>query len=148
MKIKFLYGTESGTAEVLSSDMADELQAPYTGSCDDLGVTDIDIFDSGDDIYIFVVATYGDGDHTISAAEFFEDLEDAAPDLSHVKYGVFGLGDTSYEDTYNFASINTDKLLSKLGATRIGDIGQLDASSGDAPEDIGLPWLEKFMASL
>lgn len=145
MKIKFLYGTESGNSEVLASDMVDELPAPYTGEVEDLGLADVDIFEGDDDLYIFVVATFGDGDHTVAAAEFFEDLESESPDLSHVKYGVFGLGDTSYENTYNFAGKNADKLMTKLGATRIGDIGEHNASSGDEPEEVGIPWLKDFL---
>lgn len=141
MQFKFLYGSESGTAEVLAMDMADQLPPPHTGTVDDLYDTKIDIFNSNDDIYVFVVATYGEGDYTITAEDFFATLQTTAPNLSGVKYAVFGLGDTSYADTYNLAAKNADALLSQLGATRLGDMGLFDASNGDLPEDIGIPWL-------
>ena len=147
MNIKFLYGSETGTAEMLAVDMADEIDAHTT---DVVSVEDVDndIFNSDDDVYVFVIATYGEGDYPVSAEDFFADLENSAPDLSHVKYACFGLGDSAYEDTYNHAIDNTDALLQKLGASRVCDVGRFDASSGDLPEDHGFPWLEDLLKKL
>ena len=147
MQIKFLYATETGTAEVLAMDMADTV-APHTASTDNVDDVDSDIFKSDDDLYILVVATYGEGDYPISAEDFFEDLQSDAPDLSGVKYAAYGLGDTSYEDTYNHGIKNACALMDKLGATRMGEIGYFDAGTGDLPEDHGLPWIENFIKNL
>ena len=147
MKIKFLYGSETGSAEVLAMDMADNVDS-HTGDFANVEGLDDSIFNSDDDLYVFVIATYGEGDYPVSAEDFFEDLENSAPDLSNIKYACFGLGDSAYEETFNFAIKNTDKLMQKLGATRIGDVGLFDASSGDLPEDEGLPWVENLISNI
>ena len=150
MKLKFLYGSQSGSAEVLAMTMMEELPAPYEGECDDLEDSSIDIFDDNEHanvIFVFVLATYGEGDYTISAEDFFEDLATTKPDLFNIKYAMFGLGDTSY-DTYNFASKNADQLLSELGATRVGAIGHFDACGGIVPEEAGMPWLQAILKTL
>lgn len=150
MNIKFLYGTQSGNAEVLAKDMADVTPEVHTTSVHDIDGLDTDVFDGAgaDDLFVIVISTYGEGDYPFTAEEFFEDLEDQSPDLSGVKYAVFGLGDTSYDDSYNMAGKNADALLTKLGATRIGTVGEYDASSGDDPEDSGMPWWQSIIGAL
>jgi len=37
-----------------------------------------------------------------------------------VRYGVFGLGDRTYAETFNFGGKRFDELLAELGARRIG----------------------------
>lgn len=148
MTIQFLYATQSGNAEVLAKDMADAVPAPLTAQVKDIDALDIDIFDNKDDFYVIVISTYGEGDYPFTAEEFFEDLQDKAPDLSGLKFAVFGLGDISYEDSYNMAAKNASALLEKLGATRVGNIGEYDASSGDDPEDTGMPWWQTIASTL
>lgn len=145
MQFHFLYGSESGTAEVLAEDFSDEIQSDHNATCENIEDVDVDIFSDKDSIYIFFLATYGEGDYTISAEDFFEDLENQSPDLSGFKYAMFGLGDRSYEDSYNFASKNADALLTKLGASRVGPIGEFDASSGELPEDMAAPWMQDIL---
>ena len=148
MTIQILYATQSGNAEVLAKDMADAVSAPLTAQVKDIDALDISILDNKDDFYVIVISTYGEGDYPFTAEEFFEDLEDEAPDVSGVKFAVFGLGDTSYDDSYNMAAKNASALLEKLGATRVGDVGEYDASSGDDPEDTGMPWWNSIIKVL
>ena len=148
MNIKFLYATQSGNAEVLAKDLADEVPAGHTGQALDMDGLDINIFDNKDDLYVLIVSTYGEGEYPFTAEEFFEELEEEAPDLSDVKFAAFGLGDTSYDESYNMAIKNANTLLEKLGATRIGDVGEYDASSGDSPEDSGTPWWNTIASQL
>jgi NADPH-ferrihemoprotein reductase len=69
---------------------------------------------------IFLVATYGEGEPTDNAQEFYEWLTDAEGDdlLSNVNYAVFGLGNSQYE-FFNAMGEFFDDRLNDLGATRL-----------------------------
>jgi NADPH-ferrihemoprotein reductase len=47
------------------------------------------------------MATYGEGEPTDNAKEFYEWLESTEMDLSNVKFAVFGLGNKTYEHYNN-----------------------------------------------
>ena len=70
------------------------------------------------------------------------------PDLAGLAYGVIGLGDSTYADTYNFGGKRFDDLLAGLGARRIGERLQHNASSDDLPEDAGVRWAEQWVEEL
>jgi MioC protein len=80
--------------------------------------------------------------------KFYSGLEQAAPDLGHVRYGVFALGDRTYVDTFCHGGQRFDELLAKLGATRLGEVMRHDASSGTMPEAVGLEWIQAWLADL
>ena len=52
------------------------------------------------------------------------------PDLAHVRYGVFGLGDRTYAETFNFGGKRFDDCSPSSARQRIGERVQHDASSG------------------
>ena len=63
-----------------------------------------------------------------------------------MRYGVFGLGDRTYAETFNFGGKRFDDLLAELGAQRIGERVQHDASSGVLPEEMAEEWGEGWLA--
>ena len=63
------------------------------------------------------------------------------PDLTGVRYAMFGLGDTFYEATYSQGSEHIDRRFTAQGALRVGEYGRHDASSWDLPSDVALEWL-------
>jgi len=63
-----------------------------------------------------------------------------------VRYGVFGLGDRTYAETFNFGGKRFDDILAELGATRIGERHKHDASSGVLPEETALEWCQQWLA--
>jgi NADPH-ferrihemoprotein reductase len=80
---------------------------------------------------IFVVATYGEGEPTDNARDFYEWLTDQSHPsdlLQNVKYTVFGLGNKTYEH-YNLMGRVFDQRLAELGATRIVERGEGDDDS-------------------
>jgi MioC protein len=97
-------------------------------------------------VFLVVTSTYGQGDIPDNAKAFFEDLKAKRPDLSRVRYGVFGLGDRTYAETFNFGGKRFDELLAGLGARRIGERVQHDASSGVLPEEMAVEWGERWLA--
>ena len=98
--------------------------------------------------FIICTSTYGDGDVPDDAQPFFAELQSTAPDLTGVTYGVAGLGDTLYAATFCFGSKRFDELLGALGATRIGERMQHDASSGAFADEAAAEWLRRWLTAL
>ena len=150
MKLTLLVGTMTGTAQLV----AQELELVWDNPGDDGGVQvetllmdDLDgtVFER-EGVFLVVTSTYGQGDVPDNAKSFYEDLKAKRPDLARVRYGVFGLGDRTYAETFNFGGKRFDDILSELGAQRIGERVQHDASSGVLPEEMAEEWGQGWLA--
>ena len=146
MKLHLLVGTMTGTAQLVAQELElawddGELQVE-TVLMDDL---DASVF-AQDGIFLIITSTYGQGDVPDNAKGFYEDLKTKRPDLSRVRYGVFGLGDRTYAETFNFGGKRFDDVLQDLGAQRIGERVQHDASSGVLPEETAAEWGQGWLA--
>jgi MioC protein len=146
MKLVLLVGTMTGTAQLVAQELElvwddGELQVE-TLLMDKL---DASVF-ARDGIFLIVTSTYGQGDVPDNAKALYEDLKAKRPDLSRVRYGVFGLGDRTYAETFNFGGKRFDDILTELGARRIGDRVQHDASSGVLPEETAEEWGAGWLA--
>ncbi|OJD40667.1 nadph-cytochrome p450 reductase [Diplodia corticola] len=155
------YGSQTGTAEDYASRLAKEGASRFglktmVADLEDYDYENLDVFPD-DKVAIFVLATYGEGEPTDNAVEFYEFItsEDstfsenaAAADgpLKNLKYVAFGLGNNTYEH-YNSMVRNVDKALQKLGATRIGAAGEGDDGAGTMEEDF-LAWKDPMWAAL
>lgn len=149
MKINILVGTMTGTAQMC----AQEIELALDG--DDVQVAtllmdtlDASVFADREAVYLVCTSTYGQGDVPDNAKALYEALCSNKPDLSGVRYGVFGLGDRTYAETYNFGGKRFDDILAELGAERIGDRLMHDASSGTLPEEIAIEWAEAWVAKV
>ena len=146
MKINILVGTMTGTAQLCAQEMelaldGDEVQVK-TLLMDKL---DPSVFADRDAAYLICTSTYGQGDVPDNAKALYEALCTQKPDLKGLRYGVFGLGDRTYAETYNFGGKRFDEILLALGAERIGDRYANDASSGTLPEEIALEWAQSWV---
>ncbi|KAI8084726.1 uncharacterized protein BX664DRAFT_171383 [Halteromyces radiatus] len=102
-----------------------------------------------DALVFFVMATYGEGEPTDNAVDFWEQLvtdeepqfSDGGDRLPSLRYILFGLGNKTYEH-YNAVARILDKKLTKLGAKRIGERGEGD-DDGSLEEDF-LAWQESM----
>ena len=155
------YGSQTGTAEDYASRLAKEGHARFglktmVADIEDYDYDNLDAFPE-DKIAVFVLATYGEGEPTDNAVEFYEFLtnEDVtfsegggADDnpLSKLKYVAFGLGNNTYEH-YNAVVRRVDTGLTKLGAKRIGTAGEGDDGAGTMEEDF-LAWKEPMWLAL
>lgn len=90
---------------------------------------------------VFCMATYGEGDPTDNAQEFYDWLQGTDDDLEGVNFAVFGLGNKTYEH-YNAMGKYTDKRLAELGGKRVFDLGLGDDDS-NLEEDF-ISWKEQF----
>ena len=139
-----LFGTESGNAELVADDLLDII-GPDGSSLD---MSDFDISDfASDTFYLVVCSTHGEGELPSSAKPFFAALQEETPDLTGIRYAMFGLGNSSYEN-YSHGSEIIDEQLSALGATRIGEYGRHDAVDGSLPNDEAVLWLNGVLQTV
>ena len=146
MKINILVGTMTGTAQMCAQEMelaldGDDVQVA-TLLMDKL---DPQVFADREAVYLVCTSTYGQGDVPDNAKALYEALGAHKPDLAGVRYGVFGLGDRTYAETFNFGGKRFDELLSGLGAERIGERYMHDASGGTLPEEVAVDWAQAWV---
>ncbi|GBC06951.1 hypothetical protein RclHR1_07160009 [Rhizophagus clarus] len=148
------YGSQTGTAEDYASRLAKEGQQRFglktmTIDIEDCNMALLDKFPE-DCIAFFLMATYGEGEPTDDAVDFWElitsdspEFSDGAPiedkPLSSFRYVVFALGNKTYEH-FNAVGRTVDAKLTEFGATRIGERGEGD-DDGSLEEDF-LGWKE------
>lgn len=146
MKIIALYGTESGNAEEVALAIATALNEHRVEPMN-MADAGTDVFEPGP-LYLIACATHGGGELPGFAQFLHDDLLDLAPDLGGVRYAMFGLGDTSYEERYNRGAHQFDELLSSLGAARVGPFGEHDVMTRDEPGPIGVAWSRAVLGAL
>ncbi|KAF4103775.1 P450 (cytochrome) oxidoreductase b [Onychostoma macrolepis] len=144
--IVVFYGSQTGTAEEFANRLAkDAHRYGMKGMAADPEEYDLSelsrLTEIENSIAIFCMATYGEGDPTDNAQDFYDWLQEGDADFSGVKYTVFALGNKTYEH-YNAMGKYVDKRLSELGAQRIFDLGMGD-DDGNLEEDF-VSWREQF----
>ncbi|KAI9727015.1 MAG: NADPH-cytochrome P450 reductase [Cirrosporium novae-zelandiae] len=155
------FGSQTGTAEDYASRLSKEGSQRFglktmIADLEEYDYENLDIFPE-DKVAMFVLATYGEGEPTDNAVEFYELItgddasfsEGASPEESPLKslsYVTFGLGNNTYEH-YNAMVRRVDIALRKLGATRIGEAGEGDDGAGTMEEDF-LAWKEPMWKAL
>ncbi|KAL2004014.1 hypothetical protein VTN02DRAFT_1077 [Thermoascus thermophilus] len=155
------YGSQTGTAEDYASRLAKEGSQRFglktmVADLEDYDYENLDKFPE-DKVAFFVLATYGEGEPTDNAVEFYQFITgdefpfesgSSADDkpLSSLKYVIFGLGNNTYEH-YNAMVRQVNAALTKLGAKRIGSAGEGDDGAGTMEEDF-LAWKEPMWEEL
>ena len=147
-KITILIGTMTGTAQLCAQEMelalGDEETQVEALLMDNL---DASVFDR-EGAFLICTSTYGQGDVPDNARALYEDLQRRRPDLSKLRYGVFGLGDRTYAETFNYGGKRFDDILTELGASRVGERYKHDASSGVLPEEMAVEWCQDWVSKL
>lgn len=147
-KLKILVGTMTSTADYVAQaiqmDCADLVGEIDVQLMDGL---DISVFDNPDQLYLICTSTYGTGDVPDNARMLYESLDAAPKFLGHVRYGVIALGDSAYPQTFCFGGKRFDERLSGLGAQRVGDVWQHDASGDAMPETEGAAWCREWLTT-
>lgn len=144
------YGSQTGTAEDYAHKLAKELHSKFGLNVLTADLADYD-YDNLQDLdpkclLFFMVATYGEGEPTDNAVEFFNWLESEADEMANLKFTVFGLGNSTYE-FYNAMGSKLNEKLELLGAERFAPYGQGDDGLGTMDEDF-LSWKEECFESL
>jgi MioC protein len=148
IKLHILVGTMTGTAELV----AQELELAFGDEDVEIEISLMDkldhrVFDQPR-VFLICTSTYGHGDVPDNAKALYADLRDRRPDLAHVRYGVFALGDSSHVGTFCFGGKHFDEILTALGARRYGSVFQHNAFGGTLPEDVALEWFPEWISEV
>eukprot|EP00898_Chlorokybus_atmophyticus_P005609 jgi/Chlat1/6049/Chrsp4S00491 len=157
-RVLVLFGTQTGTAEGFARVVADEARSRY-GARARVMIEDVEHYGGegmksivSEPIVILLMATYGDGEPTDSAAVFCKWLEGQAaaadPDcalLAPTSFAVFGLGNRQYEQ-FNAVGKVVDASCYKLGGKRVLALGLGD--DDDCIENDFSAWREKLWPAL
>ncbi|KAL7987044.1 hypothetical protein Chor_005963 [Crotalus horridus] len=144
--IVVFYGSQTGTAEEFANRLSKDAHRygmrGMPADPEEYDVSDLThLSEIEKSLAIFCMATYGEGDPTDNAQDFYDWLQDTDAKLSGIKYAVFGLGNKTYEH-FNAMGKFVDKRLEELGAQRIFELG-LGDDDGNLEEDF-ITWREQF----
>lgn len=142
-KITLVYGTETGNAKKLATQLAGIAKKKGVtvklGGLDQYRFTDL----AKEEYFFVVISTQGEGEPPILAKKFYEQLHESQVDLKKMKFGVLALGDTSYAQFCKTGE-DVDARLEALGAHRILPLKKCDV---DYDED-ALHWIDNVVAAL
>ena len=143
-KLTVLYGSQTGNGEEVAIALAAQARAQGFAA----KATSLADFKPAnlkrESLVTFVISTHGEGDPPDDAELFHEYLlSNRAPKLSHLKYSVLALGDSSY---VNFCQPGRefDTRLQELGAERFEALVECDLDYDDPVA----AWTERVVAGL
>ena len=148
MSFTILVGTMTGTAELVAEEVRDALEPKgHAIEIQAMDGLDASALEPGR-AYLVCTSTYGQGDVPDNAAKLYEDLQARRPDLAGVRFGIIALGDRTYAQTFCHGGRRFDEIMRALGAERIGEPMQHDASAGTVPEEVAVAWVEDWVEAL
>lgn len=119
LTVTILFATETGNCEYIAKNLARDAGGRNI-STKVIDLADYDIGNLAEEACILAIAsTTGEGEAPYSAGAFFEAVEKAEDiDLSHVRFSVLALGDSTYADFCKSGRV-LDEAFERLGASRI-----------------------------
>jgi MioC protein len=140
-ELLILVATMTGTALMAAEDIADYCaENNIKTNISEMDNADINILIKSKSPILICSSTYGQGDVPDSAQDFYNNLKNKSPNLAHIKYALFGLGDMTYRDTFAQGGKKFSDLLDSLKASKIGNPFYHDASDGTLPEEVAVDW--------
>ncbi len=106
-----------------------------------------EVLTEGLEVLLICTSTTGQGEIPDNLLPFYCHLQDRRPDLTHLRYGLVTLGDSSY-DTFAEAGWLMNELLQSLELERVGELLVVDACETRSPRDEVLPWVDTWSESL
>lgn len=92
---------------------------------------------------LVITSTTGQGDLPDSIVPLFYAIRDQVGYQPELHYGLIALGDISY-DNFCGAGRMFDALLQEQGATRVGEVLEIDALEHPEPEVASCPWVQQW----
>ncbi|MES9975569.1 MAG: assimilatory sulfite reductase (NADPH) flavoprotein subunit [Candidatus Thiodiazotropha sp.] len=142
--VTILYATQGGNARSVAEALAENATAqglaPRLVSADSYRPKDL----TKEQLLVVVISTQGEGEPPESAYDLFKYLRgDRAPRLERLRYAVFGLGDSSYEQ-FCQAARELDELLGNQGAGSLLDRIDADVDYQQAAAN----WQDRILSEL
>ncbi|MES9816459.1 MAG: flavodoxin domain-containing protein [Candidatus Thiodiazotropha sp.] len=142
--VTILYATQGGNARSVAEALAENATAqglaPRLVSADSYRPKDL----TKEQLLVVVISTQGEGEPPESAYDLFKYLRgDRAPRLEGLRYAVFGLGDSSYEQ-FCQAARELDELLGNRGARSLFDRIDADVDYQQAAAN----WQDRILSEL
>lgn len=139
------WGSQSGTAERFAHQLAKGCQQRFGMGALAADLSDYDAESiaelSKDQLAIFILSTYGEGDPTDNTTGFWDWLKNglhSANALGNLQYVAFGLGNRNYKNFNRVVRVVVEAL-DKHGAQRLLSLGEADDANGATEEDF-LAW--------
>lgn len=149
-KITILYGSQTGTAQDLAEQIYRESKIyHFNGPVQPMDCYDITNL-INEVFVIFVCSTTGQGDEPDNMKSFWRFLlrrNLPGDSLSGLKFGVLGLGDSSYSK-FNFVAKRLGKRLTQLGGKEIVPIGLCDDQHDLGASGVYFPWISGMWKKL
>ncbi|MEQ9918091.1 FMN-binding protein MioC [Pectobacterium aroidearum] len=140
--ITLISGSTLGSAEYVAEHLA-ELLEKDDFSTELLHGPELDALPKSG-VWLVVTSTHGAGEFPDNLKALFDQLEQQKPDLSQMSFGAIGIGSREY-DTFCGAIQTADRVLTQLGAKRIGEILEIDITQHQIPEDPAEEWLGSWV---
>ncbi|RMZ78969.1 hypothetical protein DV737_g3659, partial [Chaetothyriales sp. CBS 132003] len=142
-----LYGTETGTAQDLASEIARCLERQRFALVDVLPLDSVSFnLLSKYALTVFVLATTGQGEFPSNARKFWTSLlrKKLGPTtLQDVRFALVGLGSSSYL-RFNWAARKLAKRLKMLGANQVFEVCECDELADGSTERAFEEWIGRF----
>jgi len=146
-KIILLTGSVFGAATLTS----DEIESALTDASHEVIRPDPPsmegLTDESTDILVVCTSTTGSGDVPDDLLPVYTALRTEYPRITHLKYLVVALGDSSY-DNFCGGGVTMDESLADLGAQQIKEPLKLDALEVTEPEEVAPPWVLEALADV
>ena len=148
--VQIIYGSERGRAEELSNFLGRALLAENILSqihaFDEFRITEL----PRTEIAVFIISTTGYGREPSNMSKSWEFLlrkELEKDSLHYLRFGVFGLGDSSYRE-FNMGGVKLFNRLEDLGGECLLEIGMGDDHTHFGYEELFDPWIEALVHAL
>lgn len=140
-RLSVVYGSQTGNAKRLAEQFAQKAEAAGLQvrllRADQYPTREL----KSERLLVVVISTQGDGEPPDDARGFVDFiLGKRAPELTELKFGVLGLGDSSYPQFCEIGRV-LDERLAALGATRLLDRADADVDV----ERVAKPWAERAL---
>jgi len=146
LPMSIFFGSQSGTSETFAHELSEEAKLfGFKAVVHDLQDYNADCL-CDESFAVFLMSTFGEGDPTDNAAEFYEWINNEQREegeLSKVTFAVFALGNRQYEHFCNIGR-RVDHRLAELGGNRLVEHGEGD-DDGSLEDDYST-WKAQFWA--
>ncbi len=143
-KLTVLYGSQTGNGKSIAEDLQQQAKNADI-STEIFSLADFKVKQlAKKSLVTLVISTHGEGEAPDDAEAFHDQLfSKKAPDLSHLKYSVLALGDSSYE-MFCQTGLEIDERLTELGGKRIHQRIDCDVDF----ESAASKWIEEILSEV